>query len=160
MKPHGFTLVELVMTIVVVGALAVVVLPRMDLLNGFDEVGYRDKVRATLEFARKTAVAQRRKVCVQLASDDLTLTIDNSAPETSTSTCVTGLARNLNLPVSDKTCDGAGNKICNPPGVTLKSPNNAFSISPLGQPSAGVTYTVSGRSDYIVSVEAETGYVH
>lgn len=162
MKARGFTLVELVMTIVVIGVLAVVVLPRLDLLKGFDEVGYRDKVRATLEFARKAAVAQRRQVCVQLASNDLSLTIDNETPELSVSDCTAAISlpRTLNLPAPDKACGGATNQICNPSGVTLTAPTAAISISPLGQPSSGVIYTVTGQSAYTITMEAETGYVH
>ena len=160
MKSRGFTLVELVVTLIIVGILAVVALPRFDLLNAYDEIGYRDKVRSTLEFARKAAVAQRRKVCVQVASDDITLTIDNAVPETSTTICdaATSLARNLNLPAPDSACGGAANKICNPSGVTLTG--STISISALGRPSSGVTYTVTGQSAHTITVEAETGYVH
>jgi len=162
LKARGFTLVELVMTLIIVGILAVAVLPRFDLLKGFDEIGYRDKVRSTLEFARKAAVAQRRKVCVQLAGNDLTLTIDNQVPETSNSTCdaTTSLERDLDLPAPDRACGGATNQVCHPTGVTLAATSAAISISPLGQPSAGVTYTVTGEAAHTISVEAETGYVH
>ena len=161
MKCRGFTLIELVMTLIVVGVLAVYVAPKMSLLNGFDDVGYRDKVAATLQFARKTAVAQRRHVCVQLSADDLTLTIDDAAPESTVATCssATALNRALNLPATDSRCGGALNKICNPTGVTLTGTVAAFSISPSGQPTAGVIYTVTGPSALTVVVEAETGYV-
>ena len=52
-RARGFTLIELIMVLLLLGILAVFALPRIDLTRGFDEVGYRDAVRATLEYARK-----------------------------------------------------------------------------------------------------------
>ncbi|MEI2695131.1 MAG: prepilin-type N-terminal cleavage/methylation domain-containing protein [Saprospiraceae bacterium] len=80
-KQPGFTMVELITVMIIVGIMAVVALPRFN-SAGFNTTGYRDKARAALEFARKSAVAQRRIVCVALAGNSLTLTIDNVTPET------------------------------------------------------------------------------
>ena len=166
MHARGFTLIELVMTLIVIAVLAVFALPRMSLLGGYDAVGYRDQVVSTLQFARKAAVAQRRKVCVQLEGSDLTLTIDNADPATSTSTCdtATPLARMLTLPAADSRCAGATHKVCNPTGVTLTGPggvaSTALSFSASGQPSSGTVLTVAGTSSTTITVEAESGYVH
>lgn len=158
-RPSGFTLVELVITMIVIGILAVVVLPRVSLLQGFDEVGYRDKVKATLEYARKAAVAQRRWSCVSLAGNDLTVTIDLNIPENYVAgTCP---ANALALPATDKSCSpSASNKVCHPTGVSLTSATTTLRFSPLGQPSAGATYTVTGTTTATITVEAESGYVH
>ena len=169
LKMHGFTLVELVMTIVLIGILAVVVLPRLDLLKGFDEVGYRDKVIATLQYARKAAVAQRRNVCVTANGTGLLLTRDLAVPVGGVVDCSKVLIP-LSLPAPDtKYCGSAttGNEICAPSGVTLiatRADNRAdpISISPLGEPSSGVIYDikVNNQSVYRITVEAVTGYVH
>jgi MSHA pilin protein MshC len=166
MRARGFTLIELVMTVTVIAALAVFALPRMALLEGYNAVGYRDQVVSTLQFARKAAVAQRRLVCVQLAGSDLTLTIDNADPATSTSTCTTsaGLPRALSLPSADSRCAGATNQVCNPAGITLSAAAGAataaLTFSASGQPSAGTVFTVAGTSSTTITVEAQTGYVH
>lgn len=156
----GFTMIELIVVMVMIGILAVVVLPRFDLLNGFDEIGYRDKVKATLEYARKSAVAQRRYVCAVIdASNDLTLTIESVTPEDVTHTLACPYTRQLALPAADKEC-GAGitNKICNPGSVTL-TPAATLRFDPLGRATLGAgNYTVSGAGT--ITVEAETGYVH
>jgi MSHA pilin protein MshC len=152
----GFTLVELITVMLIVGILAVVVVPRLGLLKGYDEVGYRDKARATLEYARKSAVAQRRNVLVTLAGNNLTLTIDNVVPEAATAGTY---PRALALPTPDRSCGGTSNQICAPGGVTLTGPAT-LSFTALGAPNAAGAYSASGEAAYTITVEAETGYVH
>lgn len=156
---HGFTLIELIVTMIVIGILAVTVLPKFSLLKGYDEAGYRDKVKATLEFARKSAVAQRRYVCAVIdASYDLTLTIETAIPENHTGSCP--YSRLLTLPAADKSCSGVTNKVCHPSSVTL-TPAAAILFDAQGRPVSGAsTYTVTGDTAWPITVEAETGYVH
>lgn len=161
MKQLGFTLIEMVMTMIIVGVLAVFVIPNMGSIKVFEDVAYQDKVRSALQFARASAVAQRRKVCVQLANHDLALSIDTATPEASVTSCTvaSALPRLLAMPSPDRGCDAA-NKVCHPAGATLTATADAISFNPLGQPSAAVTYTVTGQSAVTITVEAETGYVH
>ncbi|MDO8931685.1 MAG: GspH/FimT family pseudopilin [Rhodocyclaceae bacterium] len=144
----GFTMVELIVTMVIIGILAVVVLPRFDLLRGFDEIGYRDQVKAALEYARKAAVAQRRNVQVTLAAGSVSVMIASDIPEGATPS---NFNRNLVLPGSNS------NTFTAPGGVTL-SPPTTLIFDPLGRPSAAGSFTISGITQPII-VEAETGYV-
>ena len=152
----GFTLVELIMVMVLMGILATVALPRFN-FSGFNEVGFRDKLKATLEFARKSAVAQRRITCITLAGNSLALTIDNVPTDApGAGTC----PRQLVLSVSDAACGGPANAVCAPNGIALAGPA-AISFDPLGRPSAAAVYTVTGgTSGYTINVTAETGYVY
>lgn len=147
----GFTMVELVVIMLIVGILAVVVLPRFGLLQGFDEIGYRDKVKATLEYARKSAVAQRRNVQVAIAGSGLTVTRQTATPEGE------GIAAwvALNLPGTST------NAFAAPSGVTLSPASATIIFDPLGRPVtlSASSFTVSGGAGTI-TIEAETGYVH
>lgn len=146
MKQRGFTMVELIVTMVVIGIMAIAVLPRMDLLGGFDEVGFRDQVKATLEFARKSAVAGRRDVQVTFGGSAVTVVRQNATPEGEGTPGFSPLI----LPGRND------NQIAVPAGVTLSSSVSPLTFDPLGR-SAGAAITVSGTA---ITVEAETGYVH
>lgn len=148
MRARGFTLVELIVAMILIGVLAIAVVPRMSSLRGFDEIGFRDQVRAALEYARKSAVAQRRNVRVSISGNVLTLDIASDIPEGGGAATFN---RSLNLP-------GKGtNQITAPSGVSV-TPDATIVFTPLGQPSSGGTWTVSGAGAIIL--EAETGYVH
>jgi MSHA pilin protein MshC len=73
----GFTMVELITIMIILGILAVVAIPRMNSATAFRAVEFHDKVIAALRFAQKTATSHRRMVCATFASDRVTLTIDN-----------------------------------------------------------------------------------
>lgn len=148
MAERGFTLVELVMTLMIIGILAIVALPRLDLLRGWDEIGYRDRVRATLEYARKTAVAQRRAVRVTIAGSGLTVEAQRQTPEGEG----TAAWAPLNLP------GGNTHAFAAPNGVSLAPADDVVTFSALGRPDAGRVFTVSGGVGAI-TVEAETGHV-
>ena len=60
---RGFTLVELVTIIIILGILAVVAIPRMD-TSVYRVTEFHDQTVAALRFAQKTAVSHRRTVCV------------------------------------------------------------------------------------------------
>ena len=156
----GFTLVELIVTMVVLGIMAIAIVPRMSLLQGFDEVGFRDQVKATLEYARKSAVAGRRYVCVTRSGNDLILTRNLADPDTTSASCGTDP---LALPGgTSRYCpSGTGsNQICAPSGVTLEG-SASLVFSPLGV-SAGGSYTikVGSTTSATITVVAETGYVY
>ena len=154
-------MVELITVMIVIGIMAAVAVPRMN-LSEFDATGYRDNVRATLEFARKSAVAQRRIVCVALAANGLVLTIDNVTPETPGAGAY---PRQLTLPATDAACGGPLFAFCaRNANVGLAGPA-ALAFDALGRASAippalRYTYTITdSMMSLTVNVEAETGYV-
>lgn len=139
---------------VLIGILSVVAIPRMNLIDGFDEIGYRDQVIATLEFARKSAVAARRYVCVQRAANSISLTIDTAIPEGRVAaTCPR--QQNLNLP-------GSSSNSISPRGSTTLGGLSSVVFDPLGRATltGGASLTVIGDATSTLTVDSGTGYVY
>ncbi len=161
---EGFTLVELVVVLLLVGILSSFAMGRFSLLSGFKDAGYVDKIKSVVEFARKTAVAQRRYTCVVIdASSVVTLTFELTVPESHAGSCpasanATYLA--LNLP-------SGANTVTPPTNVTVTSPALPVTIqfTSEGIPAVGggtvLTVTDStANSNTALTIEAGSGYVH
>lgn len=139
----GFTLTELIAVMVIAGILAAVAVPRFFERSIFDSRGFRDQVISALRYAQKSAIAQRRFVCVTFAANSVTLTYGATAACGSN---LAGPAGQLPYSVTSPTAD-----------VTL-SGGTSFSFNPLGSASAAQSITVSGITTPI-TVVADTGYV-
>jgi MSHA pilin protein MshC len=75
-RPRGFTLIELIAVMTLVGVLAAVVVPRFGVVSAAGAETYRDAVVAGLREARAVAQGHRRLVCAQFdASAHLSLRI-------------------------------------------------------------------------------------
>lgn len=149
-QQSGFTLVELIVTMILIGILSVVALPRLNLIGGFDEIGYRDQVVAALEFARKSAIAQRRYVQVSLTGSTLSLDIASGTPE---GAAATTYDRQLTLP-------GSSSNQISPRGSTSLAGPATLVFDPLGRATAAsYSYTVTGESTATLTIDSGTGYV-
>jgi MSHA pilin protein MshC len=149
----GFTLVELVMVMVMLGVLAVFAAPRVFNRGDFEARGFHDQVMSTLRFAQKTAVAQRRVVCVAFTTTTVTLT--RAAAEASS--------------VCDPTLAVPGPKgelvLQAPANVAFTSAPAGFYFDGLGQALPAIVLPAvrsmqvvnTGRT---ITVEQVTGYVH
>ena len=151
-KAHsGFTLIELIMVLVIVGVLAAVVGPRVFVTGTFDARGFHDETLALMRFAHKSAIAQRRPVCIAFGTNNARLTIDS---DRNSATGTSGCEANLTGPRGDSpgtiTARGSVQYAATPATVVIDG---------LGQPAAGQTIQVSGAAQTI-TIEAVTGYVH
>lgn len=157
---RGFTLVELIMVIVIMGVLAVYAAPRMFDSADMYARGFHDETLAYLRFAQKTAVAQRRTVCVAFGGNSLTLTIASAAATLNCAAAGTLSGPKGTTPVVLNARSGSGVAYATPPALI------DFNFNGLGQPITGLgvamatqTIQVAGVSRSI-TVEAATGYVH
>lgn len=155
----GFTLIELVVVMMMVGILAVVAIPRFSVLASFGDIGFRDELKSALDLARKAAVARRRQTCVVIAADSsLNVVAETAIPEASANNC-SGYAA---LPLLD------GRSSVSPPtGVTVTAPALPLTIrfDAQGRPVEGggsniVISSGGGGGTTSVTLEDETGYVH
>ena len=151
----GFTLIELIVVMMIVGILAVAVLPRFVDNQSFNGRGFSDETLAALRYAQKAAIAQRRNVCVAFTATTVTLTIANAAGNIALAPCNTPLASPTGVVTFVVTAR---------PGISFSgTPPANFSFNALGQPSTTATVSMNisdGSTTWTVTLERETGYVH
>ena len=145
---RGFTLVELLLVMVIAGILAAVAVPRLAQRSAFDVRGYADQLAATVRYAQKLAIAQRREVFVHLASSQAELCYNPVSP------CL-------------NPAPGPGGEkpyaVTAPGGVSIASPIAALGFDAGGRPlnlTARLDIQVVGSGTHVVRVERETGHVH
>jgi MSHA pilin protein MshC len=155
---RGFTLIELIMVMVMLGVLSAFAGPKILNTSDFNARGFHDQTVGYLRYAQKAAVAQRRTVCVAFTSNSVSLSM---AAEAGTTQCPPLALAALVGPQGESpvllTAKG---------GITYSAVPTAFNFDALGQPidDAGVarptqSLQVSGAADRI-TIETATGYVH
>ena len=156
LRNGGFTLVELVITIIVIGILSAVVLPSMNTLAQHSVTLQADELRRNLSHAQLISISQgqRLRLNVNAAGTNYTVTSCSDA------TCTTPAA------VTDP-ATGANFSIDLKDGVTFSSgANSNLDLDSLGRPqlagtliAAPLTYTLSGSGRNVsVSVLPITGF--
>ena len=158
MGQKGFTLIELVLVLIIIGILAVFVAPRFMDRQTFDRRGFHDQSLAILRYAQKSAIAQRRNVCVAFGTASISLTIANAAGVSVA--CTAPNTTELRGPNGESPYS-----ISAPTGIYFTNTDDVaatpinFAFDALGQASVGQTFRISGFSENII-VEQDTGYVH
>lgn len=147
----GFTLVELVVILVIVGVLAVAALPRFFDRQSFDARGFYDQALSMARYGQKVAIAQHANVFF-------------NANAASNTICLTYVADAGCANPAGVTNPADGNKFSKtaPAGVTL-SASVSFSFSALGKPDPDAAVSLGIVGDGMtrtITVERETGYVH
>lgn len=149
----GYTLIELISVLVVIGVMAAYAVPRLADPGGFQSRGFYDRAQGFIAYAQKLAIAQRRSpptapIYVVVGTTSIKLCNDAGCAS----------------PVLDASNGGA--QVLNAPtGVTL-SPAVTFSFDGSGAASATTVIRVNSTAigdsalNRLITVEAATGYVH
>jgi MSHA pilin protein MshC len=142
----GFTMIEMVVVILILGLLAAVLGPRFIGRDAFASRGFYDEAQSVVRYAQKTAIAWRRPVYVCI-----TATVVSAGS-------VSGCGTLLVHPAT-----GAALTTTAPSGVTLTPSSFSFDGAGRPNPNAQVTIaiasTIAGDPARQIVVEAETGYV-
>ena len=147
---RGFTMVELIMVMVLIGVLAAIGVPKLVGDNSFAAATFGDEVASALRSAQKTAVARRRLVCATVDASSVTLQMADRPGAAACSIALDGL--------------GAATTV---PGVTVTThtlyfqPNGLITANPTGRDTVrgAVVIGLDGEERRRIAFEGSTGYV-
>lgn len=147
-------MIELVTVLSLVGIMAFFAMPKLTQVMSLQSAGFKDQLKATIDYARKIAVAQRRHVCVSIASTTVTVTTDKGLPVNHTNG---NCSSTLLLP-------SGSNVVTTPTNVTM-SPTVSLDFDAEGRPVTGAPATITITNSSVsqtstLTVESESGYVH
>lgn len=168
---HGFTIVELVVVIMIVGILSAVAVARFTSGGVIGASAYAQQVRTLYRFGQKLAVAQNRAVFVSTSSSRIALCYDAPCAQP-----VTAAGGNSGSTKTKAACNGSSSWLCEgvPDGITLAAPISSMFFNAQGRPfaaadaqssdtstfaTATINVSATGSTEPVV-VERETGYVH
>jgi MSHA pilin protein MshC len=148
----GFTLIELVMTLVILGILSATFSPKFFQLSAYQQRVFFDDTLAAIRYAQKLAVATGCNVQVSIAGNLFSLKRPGVANRSQcASTTALNFTQNVAHPGSGETQYSGSQS-----GVTLTSAT--FYFNALGAASTGLDITVGSTNK--ITIVQETGFVY
>lgn len=159
MNRKGFTLIELIMVIVVIGIMAAVVAPRLGSVSTSKAAAFREKLRADIRYAQNLAMTQNRRYRVYFNG--------NPAPNPgyavvndSNANSTWGEAGEFAMDPASGTNLSIALNTGKYEGITAASTVNPIEFNTLGKPTGGATTVTVSPGGYTVAITAETGAVN
>lgn len=161
-RQGGFTMVELIMVMVMVGVLAAIGIPKLMGGNTTGALVFGDQVASALRHAQKSAVAHRRLVCMELTARTVVVRIRTADTVPAAGSGVAACDAAL------KSVDG-GMYDSSDPTVAMKNqpaqlyfqPDGTISSAPAGTPLASGSFAIEldKLPQRTIMYAGSTGYV-
>jgi MSHA pilin protein MshC len=155
-KEHGFSLVELVLTIVILGVIAAVAIPKFFNRVTFDERYYADDILSAVRYAQRLATGSGCSVQLNVSAAGFSLFQDAN--------CLLG-ASSFTLTVPRPNDSEAFSNFNVPGSITITSSDTAYIFTPAstvldtgGGNVGNANITLTGEITRSISIEGTTGY--
>lgn len=165
----GFTTVELIVVIVILGILSAFAVARFVGREGFESRGFYDQAITVIQQAQKTAIAQRRPIFVTITAARVAACYVAACGAAGSVPVPAPFAMPRTTAVAQANCLGNPAWLCaGAPAaeISLASAVADFTFSSLGRTNLvaalviAVNTTVPGDANRTLTVQTETGYVH
>lgn len=155
-RARGFTMVELIVVMVLLGIVAAVGVPKLMGSNSFAPLALRDEIESGLRYAQKTAVGHRRLVCA--AQPNPSSIVFSIASDRAAIVCNTALGNPINIGVLGSTRPTYSGNITAP--VLFFQPDGTITKDGAGvTPAAGNIIITTEGTAYTIRIDGATGYV-
>lgn len=168
-RQAGFTMVELIVVLVLIGILGAIGAGRYFSRGSYDAAFFADQTRALLRYAQKTAIARNEPVFVELGDNRIALCHVAPNGNCPAASRVAFPGGSMVGKASETWCQASGwYCVGRPDGVsfTVSSTVDQFAFDALGRPQlqngnfGGLSLGISGEGERrTVLVTQETGYV-
>lgn len=171
-RQSGFTLVELITVLIVIGILGAAAAPKFFDRKSYDALAYANQVSSLIRYGQKTAIAQNRNVYVRLNGSSVALCFDSACANRVSAASGSNSASSVTLSQCGNSvtwaCEGV------PAGLAITA-GSMFYFDAVGKPflsvdtpptlvstfPASLTVTVTGDGlNHNTVVTGETGYVY
>jgi len=155
MRQRGFTIMELIVVMTLIGLLAVTAMPRLNGLLGMRSDIWRDELLAALREARASAIGHRRLVCVDVSTSSVSLRIASANPASSCNAALQGPDGDS---VYARSADAGVGTTVAPAGTLYFQPSGQISSDGAGLSPSNRSIAVADLAPIVVV--GLTGYVH